>query len=117
VYIGSGDAEMKVFDAAGCGQPSCWPLWIGFTPGPVATIQSPPMVANGVVYVGGNNGRVSAFNASGCGQYACDPLWLYITQDPIVNSSPVMVNGTLYVRGTNFSATPILYVFGLPGAE
>ena len=42
-------------------------------------------------------------------------LWQFITQDPIVNSSPVLVNGTLYVTGTNFSATPVLYVFGLAG--
>jgi hypothetical protein len=44
--------------------------------------------------------------------------WLFataagITQDPIVNSSPVMVNGTLYVGGTNFGFVPDLYVFTL----
>jgi outer membrane protein assembly factor BamB len=50
-------------------------------PGPQATIESSPMVANGVVYVGENNGRVAAFD----------------------------------VTGTNFGATPILYVFGLTG--
>lgn len=75
------------------------------------------MVANGVVYVGENNGRVYAYKASGCGAGICEPLWQYITQDPIVNSSPVMVNGTLYVTGTNFGTTPELYVFGLPGTH
>ena len=71
------------------------------------------MVANGVVYVGENNGRVAAFDVNGCGQYVCEPLWQFTTQDPVVNSSPVMLNGTLYVTGTNFGSTPILYVFDL----
>ncbi|HEX8581120.1 MAG TPA: PQQ-binding-like beta-propeller repeat protein, partial [Acidimicrobiales bacterium] len=72
---------------------------------------SSPMVANGVVYIGENQGRVYAFRAAGCGRSLCGPLWEFITQDPIVNSSPVMVNGTLYLTGTNFSEVPILYVF------
>jgi outer membrane protein assembly factor BamB len=111
VYIGSGDAELKVFRADGCGQPVCDPIWVGFAPGPQATMASPPMVANGVVYVGENNNRVYAFLAAGCGQPVCNPVWQFITQDPIVNSSPVMVNGTLYVTGSNFGLTPEVYVF------
>jgi outer membrane protein assembly factor BamB len=113
VFIGAGDAELKVFDAAGCGQALCEPVWVGFMPGSQATMESAPMVANGLVYVGENNKQVAAFDASGCGQYVCEPLWQYATQDPIVNSSPVMVNGTLYVTGSNFGITPELYVFQL----
>jgi outer membrane protein assembly factor BamB len=116
VFIGAGDAELKVFDASGCGHASCDPLWVGFPAGPLATIESAPMVANGVVYVGENNKRVYAYRAGGCGNYVCGPLWEHITDDPIVNSSPVMVNGTLYVTGSNFGITPILYSFGLPGS-
>jgi outer membrane protein assembly factor BamB len=78
-------------------------------------MESAPMVANGVVYVGENNNRVYAFPAHGCGQSVCDQLWEFITQDPLVNSSPVLVNGTLYVTGTNFGSVPELYVFQLPG--
>jgi outer membrane protein assembly factor BamB len=73
------------------------------------------MVANGVVYVGENNDRIYAFPARGCGHRFCDQLWEFITQDPLVNSSPVMVNGTLYVSGTNFGSVPELYVFELAG--
>jgi outer membrane protein assembly factor BamB len=116
VYVGSGDATLKVFDAAGCGAAVCDPLWIGIAPGPVAAMESPPMVANGVVYVGENNGRVYAFRAAGCGRQTCQRVWEFITQDPIVNSSPVMVNGTLYVSGSNFGFTPELYVFRLAGS-
>ena len=57
--------------------------------------------------------RIRAFDARGCGRSMCDILWEFITQDPIVNSSPVMVNHTLYFSGTNFGAVPELYVFNL----
>jgi outer membrane protein assembly factor BamB len=113
VYIGAGDAQLKVFDAAGCGQPLCPPLWIGYMVGAQAGMESAPLVANGVVYVGENNSDVAAFDAAGCGQSECQPLWQYHTQDPIVNSSPVIVDGTLYVAGSNFGITPELYVFKL----
>jgi outer membrane protein assembly factor BamB len=113
VFIGSGDARLNVFDAAGCGQPLCQPLWTGYMVGGQAAMESPPMVANGVVYVGENNQNVAAFDASGCGMSECPPLWQYGTQGSIVNSSPVMVNGTLYVTGSNFGITPELYVFKL----
>jgi hypothetical protein len=45
------------------------------------------------------------------------PLWQYATQGSIVNSSHVMVNGTLYVTSSNFGITPELYVFRLPGED
>jgi outer membrane protein assembly factor BamB len=117
VFIGAGDALLRAFDAAGCGAPICQPLWFGTAPGPQATIESSPMVANGLVYVGENNNRVYAFKAAGCGKRVCNRIWEFITQDPIVNSSPVMVNDTLYVTGSNFGTTPELYVFKLFGAE
>jgi len=111
VHVGSGEAQLKVFNAAGCGQPLCQPLWTGMMAGAQAAMDAPPMVANGVVYVGENNQNVAAFNANGCGASECFPLWQYNTQGSIVNSSPVMVNGTLYVAGSNFGFTPNLYVF------
>lgn len=115
VYIGSGDGRLLAFPARGCGTPTCGPSWTYDAAGPVATSESAPMVANGVVYVGENNGRVYAYPAHGCGEFQCDKLWEFITQDPLVNSSPTMVNGTLYVTGTNFGSVPQLYVFELFG--
>jgi outer membrane protein assembly factor BamB len=117
VYVGAGDAQLKVFDAAGCGQALCQPLWIGYMVGSQAAMDSPPTVANGVVYVGENNSTVAAFDANGCGTSECQPLWQFMTQDPIVNSAPVMLDGTLYVAGSNFGITPELYVFKLAGGE
>lgn len=117
VYLGSGDGTLLVYSARGCGDPRCGPSWFGDTAGPVATSESPPMVANGVVYIGENNGRVYAYDAKGCGQFECDGLWQFVTQDPLVNSSPTMVNGTLYLSGTNFGSVPLLYVFELAGSR
>jgi outer membrane protein assembly factor BamB len=111
VYLGSGDGTLRVYPAGGCGEAECQALWIGQAAGPVATMESPPMLANGVVYVGENNSRIYAFPARGCGEPVCGQLWEFITQDPLVNSSPTMVNGTLYVSGTNFGTVPELYVF------
>ncbi len=115
VYIGSGDGTLRVYPAAGCGRSNCPPSWTGQPAGSSATMESAPMVANGVVYVGENNDRIYAFAARGCGNQFCDKLWEFITQDPLVNSSPAMVNGTLYVSGTNFGSVPELYVFELVG--
>jgi len=39
-----------------------------------------------------------------------------MTDDPIVESSPVMVNSTLYLSGTSYSTLPELYVFALPSS-
>jgi outer membrane protein assembly factor BamB len=115
VYIGSGDGTMLVYPAAGCGQATCAPSWIAAPSGSIATMESAPMVANGVVYIGENNDRIYAFSARGCGRTFCDQVWEFVTQDPLVNSSPAMVNGTLYVSGTNFGSVPELYVFELAG--
>ena len=115
VYIGSGDGTLRVYPANGCGRAFCPTSWIANAAGPVATMESAPMVAKGVVYVGENNQRIYGFPARGCGRFVCDRLFEFITQDPLVNSSPVMVNGTLYVTGTNFGRVPELYVFELVG--
>lgn len=111
VYLGSGDGTLLVYPAAGCGQFTCQATWVGQPTSLGATMESAPMVANGVVYVGENNNRIYAFPARGCGRPFCKELWQFITQDPLVNSSPALVNGTLYVSGTNFGSVPELYVF------
>lgn len=114
VYIGSGDGLLLVYPAKGCGEPTCPISWYGSAAGSVGAIESAPMVANGVVYVGENNATVRAYPARGCGRLLCDKLWEFRTDDPIVESSPVMVNSTLYLSGTSYSTVPELYVFELP---
>ena len=55
------------------------------------------------------------FDARGCGHLECTSIWQFVTQGSIVNSSPVMANGTLYVTGSNFGIVPELYVWKLVG--
>ena len=116
MYIGSGDGFLYAFRAAGCGQPSCQPKWMGVGDNFVAAILSSPAVANGVVYVGKNTAEVLAYGASGCGHLFCAPLWSGMTLDSIVSSSPAIVNGTLYIGSSNKNdgAHPgRLYVYNL----
>jgi outer membrane protein assembly factor BamB len=111
VYVGAGDGFLYAFRGAGCGRSTCAPLWRGFPiNGVVAGTYASPAVAGGVVYFAANNERVGAFDARGCGQPLCEALWFFITDDSIVNS-PVIVNGRLYVAGSNFGSLPVMYVF------
>jgi hypothetical protein len=63
-----------------------------------------------------NNGMVMVFNANGCGSSLCSPITQLLTlNEQIVSSSPVVVNGSVYVGSANQNAAPIgrLYVFKL----
>ena len=53
VYVGRNIAEGLAFDAAGCGQATCNPIWRGQTDDPLAT--SSPTVVNGRLYIGSSN--------------------------------------------------------------
>jgi outer membrane protein assembly factor BamB len=118
VYIGL-EFDVGVFNASGCGQANCGPLWLDFGTGTQADILSSPTIANGVVYAGKMNGEVLAWKAGPCGKFVCNQIWSFLTQDPIVNSSPTVVDGLLYIGGSNKFAPQNtagrLYVFGLPG--
>jgi hypothetical protein len=110
VYAGATDG-LFAFNASGCGRPICAPVWRGSPAGGVfAGTGAAPAVAGGVVYSAQNNNRIAAYDARGCGDTTCEPLWSFVTQDPIVNT-PVIVNGRLYVSGSNFGFTPEVYVF------
>jgi outer membrane protein assembly factor BamB len=101
VYVGSqtsfsnNDGKLDVFDANGCGQAVCAPLWQG-SAGPQSILDSSPAVANGVVYVGSFDHKLYAFDANGCGQAVCQPLWTGTTGSTI-ESSPTVANGTVFI--------------------
>jgi hypothetical protein len=68
----------------------------GIADGAQAALLSSPAVANGLVYVGENNEMVDVCDATGCGQSICLPVaQLDIQHEPIVSSSPAVVNGAL----------------------
>src|SRR5580704_1656540 len=118
VYIGSVDAKLYAFDAAGntncSGTPkTCFPLWTASTGG---TIYSSPTVANGIVYIGSQDANLYAFDAAGntnCSgtPKTCSPLWTALT-DGRIYSSAAFSNGVVYVgsQGGN------LYAFDAAGA-
>ena len=101
VYIGSqtssrsNDGRLNAFAAAGCGQPTCAPLWQGVA-GSQSILESSPAVAGGVVYVGAFDGRLYAFGADGCGTALCQPLWVGRTGGSI-ESTPLVAKGFVYV--------------------
>jgi len=63
-----------------------------------------------------NNGMVMVFNVNGCGTSFCLPLnQLLTSNEPIVSSSPAVVNGSVYVGSADQNQAPIgrLYVYKL----
>lgn len=132
VYIGSQTSfssnagKLDVFSAAGCGQPTCAPLWQGLA-GQDAILQSSPAVARGSVFVGSHDGTLYVFPAIGCGSSTCPPLWTAATggsieSTPTVDGNSVYVgsdDGNLYAfraRGCGASTCKPLWTGRLPAA-
>ena len=104
--------------AVGCssGGGLCDPLWkSGKIADQGSTLASSPAVANGVVYLGtqtnsSSNGRLIAFPAEcGAGGAICNRLWRSPLLGGIVNPSPAVAHGMVYVA-SNSGQT---YAFGL----
>ena len=111
-YIGSFDGRLYAFNADGCGQDTCQPLWSGATEN---DIQSSPTVMNNTVYIGSEDHKLYAFAAKGCGQSDCAPLWVGLTNGA-VESAPVVTSTTVYVGSEdhNFYAFPATAVGSRP---
>ena len=106
------ESQVNVYSAAGCGTPVCSPQAILFGTGFQDAIESSPTVANGVVYAGRNSGELLAWRANCHG--TCNEIWIGHTDDPILNSSPTVVNGKIDFGGSQHGFGGRLYVFGLP---
>jgi outer membrane protein assembly factor BamB len=116
VYAGL-ESGIAVYAADGCGAAVCPPLWLLFGAGFQAAVESSPTVANGVVYAGRNTGEVLAWPAEPCGDFVCLNIWSGLTREVIVNSSPTVIDGKLYI-GSADNAFPEqisgrVYVFEL----
>jgi outer membrane protein assembly factor BamB len=115
VYVGSqtsfsnNDGKLNAFDADGCGQAVCSPLWQGLA-GPQSILDSSPAVANGVVYVGSFDHKLYAFDADGCGQATCLPLWTGATGGTI-ESTPTITHGIAFIGSDDGK----LYAFDADG--
>jgi outer membrane protein assembly factor BamB len=121
---GTAIGVVEAFDANGCGQALCRPLWTGIN---FATgAESSPVVANGVVYVGKGpasgfpvDSGVFSYDAEGCGgKTLCKPIGFAQTgeQQFYLASSPAVVEGHVYMGSTDTPTDQAgLYVFALPG--
>lgn len=114
VYVGSWNAKLYAFDAAGSANCSagvtgktCRPLWTAAT---ASSIGGTPAVANGVVYAVSGNGTLSAFDAAGSTDCSgtvtaktCTPMWRSApgTSGYVTSSSPAVANGIIYFSSTN----------------
>jgi hypothetical protein len=114
VLYGSTVGFLYAFDANGCGQPVCSFLWLGGL-GPSSGTSASPSVAGGVTYYTQNVGQIGGFDAGGCGQTVCSPIFSTITQPlDAFMTTPVIVNGRLYVAGPAVGGRPTMWVYHLP---
>lgn len=98
VYM-TGSNELDVFRAGGCGSPVCKPQWIAQYNDQIMGPMS-PVIAYGYIYFGGGMGTFYVYNAHGCGAWNCKPVWT-ATLQPNLRYTPSIVNGTIYIIGSN----------------
>ena len=113
ILYGSATGFVYAFDANGCGKPVCGFLWLGGL-GVSSGTGASPSVAGGVVYYTQFGGLIGGFDAGGCGDLTCGPLWSTVTQpfeSPM--TTPVIVNGRVYVAGPNVGGQPTMWVYHL----
>src|SRR5438132_5719617 len=107
-YVGSGDQNLYVFDAFGCGQQTVCPaLWTGATGG---YIDSTPAVGSNLVLVASTDAKLYAFPAQGCGQATCQPVWTATTGFAI-HASPTVAGKFVYL----VSGDGLLHVYRAAG--
>ena len=99
----------------------CTPTWRSHKTGVLSgsgvrgTFAASPAVANGVVYIptqGPNqtNGRLLAFGTTcASADHICGPIWVSQRLGAMVNSSPAVAHGMVFVASNNQT----LYAFGL----
>ena len=108
------EGNINVYAADGCGKALCDPLWILQGTGTQSAIASSPTIANGLVYAGRNTGELLAW-ADPCDKAMCPQIWSGLTAfGQLVNSSPAVVNGKIYIGSSDLGADGVLYVYGLP---
>jgi hypothetical protein len=109
----SGVGDVFAFNANGCGRPVCSFLWFGGL-GVSSGTGAAPSVAGGVVYYTQNTGLIGGFDAAGCGDLFCSPIFSAVTsQFDGFMTTPVVVNGRLYVAGPAVEQQPSMWVYHL----
>ena len=94
VYVPTISGQLAVFSAAGCGAPTCTPVWTAQTGSSIG--QPPSITSGGLVYTGSDDGSIHAYSASGCGSPTCTSLWSVATGSKITGG-PVNALGRVFV--------------------
>lgn len=109
-YIGGFDGRLSAFNLAGCFGSRCDPLWTGQTRNDITTA---PAVWNNEVLVASADHYLYAFPAGGCNfNPTCEPLWKGKMKGAVVDSSPVVHDGIVYVGTYNHG---LLFAFRARG--
>jgi outer membrane protein assembly factor BamB len=113
---------VAAFPAAGCGRPSCDPVWTGVTG--ASGFESPPAVAGGVVFI--EQGPASgfpvdagmfAYDLRGCGAAVCQPLtFVQFSDQQVYLGSPFAIaGGKLFAESNdNIDNHTNLYILSVP---
>ena len=72
VYVPELNGNVDVFDADGCGGPTCSPLWSAHAG---SMHLAPVAVTASTLFASSDDGHLYAFNANGCGAATCEPIW------------------------------------------
>jgi len=105
-------AELEVWDMAGCAAATCTPQWTA----PIAgNAQGGAAVTSTNIYVAAGNGQLYAFSRFGCGHQQCSPSWIGqfssgAGDDP--NGSLAVAGNVVYVANGNGAAVDAFHSSG-----
>jgi outer membrane protein assembly factor BamB len=99
MYVPTGNGDLAVFAANGCGTSTCAPSWTDRTGSAINT--TPAVVSGGVVYVASADGNLRAYAAAGCGTPTCTSALKTLATGSTVTGGPVAALGHVYVGTTD----------------
>jgi outer membrane protein assembly factor BamB len=96
MFIAGQTGLLSAFKADGCGKDVCLPLWQGTAQN---GIYGTPAISGGRVVVASADHFLYVFDADGCGNGArsCDPLWRGQLGASVIDASPAIVDGMIYI--------------------
>ncbi len=96
VYVPQMNGDVEVFNATGCGAPTCTPAW---TADARSVHVVPVAVTDSALFVSSDDGNMYAFNATGCGAPTCAPLWR--ASIPSGPKAPSVAGSVVFVGATD----------------
>jgi outer membrane protein assembly factor BamB len=97
IYVGSKDGFLYAYDANGCGDRRCFPLWRGRVG---RRVLAAPTAWGHYLFVTAGDGSISKFDANGCGRQVCEAL----ARTPSGRSWPTTMRTSVAVIGQTLFA-------------